>query len=96
MAFRSNIKTVPRKQGTCPQSYPKNRLDLWNSSMEIFRVAANIEIIQRFQSKVLRIITCYQHESHSNPLGRALIMDSTVVRKLKRCKPNDLTTRYAN
>ena len=102
---------------------------VWTYGIPLWGVAAksNIEIIQRFQSKLLRIITCapwyisneqihrdlqipfisdkvtklsvrYQQrlESHSNPLARALIIENTDVRRLKRRKPNDLVTRYAN
>ena len=94
---------------------------VWTYGIPLWAVTAksNIEIIQRFQSKLLRIITCapwyisndqislikderlsilYQQrlESHSNPLARVLINHSTDARILKRCKPNDLTTRYAN
>ena len=101
---------------------------VWTYGIPLWGVAAksNLEIIQRFQSKVLRIITCapwyisneqihrdlqipfisdkvtklsvrYQQrlESHSNPLARALIIENTDVRRLKRRKPNDLATRYA-
>jgi hypothetical protein len=86
---------------------------------------SNIDILERFQSKVLRIITdalwympntmirrdlqilpvrqevrnysiTYRHrlDNHPNRLAKSLLPGHTLNRRLKRCHPADLQTRF--
>ena len=95
-------------------------LQLWGSTSN-----SNIDILERFQSKVLRIITdapwyvpntvtrrdlkvssvkeevCnysvtnrHRLEDHPNRLAKSLFQGPAPNRRLKRCYPADLATRF--
>jgi len=100
---------------------------VWTYGVQLWGTASNsnIEILERFQSKVPRIITDapwyvpntmlrrdiqvlpvkqevrnysinYRHrvDNHPNRLAKTLLLGTTHNRRLKRCQPLDLQTRF--
>ena len=99
---------------------------IWTYGVQLWGTTSNsnIDILERFQYKVLRIITgapwyvpntmirrdlqvipvrqvrdysiTYRHrlENHPNRLAKSLFPGPTLNRRLKRCQPADLQTRF--
>ena len=107
--------------------YMAIRKPIWTYGIQLWGTASNsnIDILERFQSKVLRIIIdapwyvpntmirrylqvlhvrqevtnysiIYRHrfENHPNRLAKSLFPGPTLNRRLKRCQPADLETRF--
>ena len=53
----SQISVITRKQTPSPQSNSKTSMDLWNLTVGNCIELKYLELLERFQSKVLRIIT---------------------------------------